>query len=347
MNKSLRARAFPLFVAMITIASGIAWGCPCDEDEVANPKAGDFEKIQVLANEGSSIAQAKLGVAYLKGVGVQRDQMQALNWLEKSAASGSGEGQYFLSLYYDRAGASKDEVKKSIDLLEKSAGQECASAMYALGMALYSGHGVGRDSARAVDLITRAAKDGSTPAQLWLGVAYVNGDGVKKDEAAGVRWVKMAADKGDSAALLTLANLYIVGKGVAKDEAAAEKILEGVYSKSDKQAPTAAYMLGWLYMESQSLSRDPGAAIQWLRIAAAHNISDAQARLREQIDALPEKKIAHSCKAYSNASLDGAPTMDLASGELIRLISREKRTAKIYMSSSQSILYVSSSCLEK
>ena len=67
-----------------------------------------------IAKSGNSEAQAKIGMFYQLGLGVERNLTEAIYWLEKAAKQGNGEaahnlGTLFLTCESDRADAKKSK----------------------------------------------------------------------------------------------------------------------------------------------------------------------------------------------------------------------------------------------
>jgi len=64
-----------------------------------------FEQLQELAEQGDLRAQNKLGRAYATGVGVQRNDGEALRWVRAAAEHGLAVAQYNLVCFMSRDGA--------------------------------------------------------------------------------------------------------------------------------------------------------------------------------------------------------------------------------------------------
>ncbi len=101
----------------------------------------DAEKAKRDAERGNKVAQCKLGMCYLNGIGVGRDEEKALDWLTKSAEQGSAEAQSRLGSYYSNntsvikdyieaykwfliAGANGYDVQKEISFLAEVMSKE-------------------------------------------------------------------------------------------------------------------------------------------------------------------------------------------------------------------------------
>lgn len=87
---------------------------------------------RIAANLGLSDAQNSIGVCYLKGQGVERNQNEAFKWFEKAAAQGNAAGLYNLAnCYRDGNGVSKDK-DKARQLYKEAADKGSSTAVAAL-----------------------------------------------------------------------------------------------------------------------------------------------------------------------------------------------------------------------
>jgi uncharacterized protein len=98
-----------------------------------------------LADQGDAHSQYNLGVMYVNGQGVPKDDTQAMKWYRLAADQGDASAQYNLGLMYDY------------------------------------GTGVPKDYAQAMKWYRLAADQGDASAQHNLGFMYANGTGGPKD----------------------------------------------------------------------------------------------------------------------------------------------------------------------
>jgi TPR repeat protein len=98
------------------------------------------------AEQGNADGQVNLADCYARGVGVAKDEAEAVKWLRKAAAQGYSRAQCQLGYYYAR------------------------------------GQGVAKDEVEAVAWYRKAAAQGYAEAQIQLGYLYTRGQGVTKDE---------------------------------------------------------------------------------------------------------------------------------------------------------------------
>ena len=116
------------------------------------------------AEAGDNAAQFNLGYMYNLGMGVTRDDVEAVKWYRLAAEAGN------------------------------------ALAQFRLGIMYRYGNGVPQDEAEAIKWIHLAAEAGDADAQFNLGLMYRKGEGVPQDEAEAIKWIRLAAEAGNASA---------------------------------------------------------------------------------------------------------------------------------------------------
>lgn len=93
----------------LVVGAGLLLGPPAAADDFARGLSaynaadyrGAFEAWYPLADENDAKAQAAIAFLYLKGLGVQQDDVRAADWYRRAARLGRPEAQFFLgTLYY-------------------------------------------------------------------------------------------------------------------------------------------------------------------------------------------------------------------------------------------------------
>ena len=69
-------------------------------DTTSDFTTSDFATTRQVAEQGDARAQLKLGVMYMNGLGVAKDERQAVEWYRKAAQQGDVEAQQLLGLMY-------------------------------------------------------------------------------------------------------------------------------------------------------------------------------------------------------------------------------------------------------
>lgn len=146
------------------------------QDELAEPKwhyleclmAGAshdwksaYQLCSPLAEQGDAGAQFMTGLMYRDGLGVEKDDMQAVHWFRKSAEQGEADAQSGLAFMYSK------------------------------------GKGVIRDYEQAELWFRKAAEQGDANAQYNLGSMYARGEGVPKNYIEAYKWSNLASAQGD------------------------------------------------------------------------------------------------------------------------------------------------------
>ncbi len=131
------------------------------DEGVAALQRGDFavafREFKPLAESGDAHAQLNLGVMYARGLGVSRDDAEAVKWYRLAAR------------------------------------QDDAAAQFSLGVAYSEGKGVAPDDATAAQWYHLAAAQGFAKAMNNLGLMYESGRGVPRDQVKAYAWYDLAA----------------------------------------------------------------------------------------------------------------------------------------------------------
>ena len=72
----------------------------------------EFMQDKALAEKGDRVAQCNMGINYAFGLGVAKDQVQAVSWYRKAAEQGYALAQSNLGYFYESGtGVAKDEIE--------------------------------------------------------------------------------------------------------------------------------------------------------------------------------------------------------------------------------------------
>ena len=149
------------------------------EDGFREFKAGNYEQALRLwlpiAEKDNAEAQYNLGILYMKGLGVEKNEKTAFIWYKRSAANGNTD------------------------------------AMYNLGMMYNQGRVIYRSPKDAVKWWKKSAELGNVAAQFNLGVVYAYGRSVKQSTTDALKWWKKAAQQGNKDARAALYQIYTEG----------------------------------------------------------------------------------------------------------------------------------------
>jgi len=117
----------------------------------------------------------------------------AVKEFRAAAEKGESDCQYNLALMYEQGiGVAKDE-KEAVVWYRKSAEQGNSNAQFNLGVLHENGRGTAVDFAQANQWYRKAASQGDAFAIGNLGMLYLRGDGVKVDKVAGMALLLQSA----------------------------------------------------------------------------------------------------------------------------------------------------------
>lgn len=268
-----------------------------------------FDHFTETARRGHAAAQVSLGWMYSQGLGVHRDDQQALYWYRQAADQGHRDAQAILDIR--RLGDIPEGHDAAVDWVPKHTGkltqehldsrryqgrdenarplEESQSAAYwhrkfaeagrreaqfLLGVRYELGQGIPKDVLRATYWYRKAAEQGSALGQFNLGLKYAIGEGVPLDPALALYWYQHAAAQGHLESQFLVGVAYAQGNGVAPAPAKAVRWLRDAAKRG--YAP-AQYHLGSMYAKGEGVvARDWPQAYLWLSFAAAQGHDDAR-----------------------------------------------------------------------
>jgi TPR repeat protein len=180
---------------------------------------GDFLRtLRRLADGGNAEVMLRLGRLYAAGIGVQRNEAEAVRWFQAGSAAGNlGASTSLAAALLEGRGTTKD-TQEGLRLLQLAADKDNLEATYRLAVLKVQGKVVDKDVNDALRLFNRAADAGFTPAMLDLAHMYNTGEGVGIDPAKAAGWYKRAADLGNSIGMVNLGFMYQQGRGVERND---------------------------------------------------------------------------------------------------------------------------------
>lgn len=155
--------------------------------------------------QGGPAEQFRFGALHEWGHScMERDIAAAVRWYSLAAEQGYGDALTQLGMMYVLGqGVPKDDAKAT-SLLVAAATQEGAGALFELGKLFELGFGTPKDEKEAVRLILLAAEGGCVEAQKEAALHCQTGRVIARDEAASYKWYRKAAEQGDASAQYTL-----------------------------------------------------------------------------------------------------------------------------------------------
>lgn len=218
-----------------------------------------------------------------------------LNRVKQAAEHGDVTAGFYLgNVYFDGIGVSKDE-NEAVKWIKKGAIQGYAKAQNYLGVLYLRGEGVPKDPAEAVKWYRKAAEQGEEMGESNLGWMYGHGVGVQQDYELAEKWMRLAAEQGNAKLQLQYGELLTsefskIGHHIANYEVAAEWFRKA----ADQDYAPAQYKLAELYHFGKLGDDQRSQCIPWYLKAAAHGNTDAQATVGELNQFYPNSELLKS-----------------------------------------------------
>lgn len=89
----------------------------------SNDYKNAFDYYSIAAELGNPVAQGMLGQMYFRGLGVNRDSVQAAEWYRKAAEQGLASAQQCLGVLYDNGLGVEQDYAKAVEWYRKAAEQ--------------------------------------------------------------------------------------------------------------------------------------------------------------------------------------------------------------------------------
>lgn len=151
--------------------------------------------IATLAFTVETFAQVKENANFQAGIAAYQANNLPLAYKEflTAAKAGHADSQFNVALMYEQGiGVAKDE-KEAVVWYGKSAAKENAAAQYNLGVLYENGRGTAVDFAKANEWYRKASVQGDPLAIGNLGMLYIRGQGVKENKVAGLALLLVSA----------------------------------------------------------------------------------------------------------------------------------------------------------
>ena len=249
---------------------------PADVDKASAAATAWF---LASAQAGVRDSQFRAGLAYARGLGVDKDYTEAYKWFELAARSGDPQ-----------AGARRDALANAMAPADVDKARAAAMAfqpgMSAADTVASQPSGVRSEEpmAPAIDLslipaaigtdkLRTAAITGNHQAEFEVATRYADGRGVAQDLEQAVFWYTRAAEGGLAPAQYRLASIYEKGIGARRNPRSAQE-----WYRRAAQAGNAKAMhnLAVLFAEGAAGKPDLTAAGIWFKTAAEHGVRDSQ-----------------------------------------------------------------------
>ena len=93
-----------------------------------------FRAFTPLANEGNAEAQTFIGSLYENGLGVIKDEKNALDWYEKAGKAGNAKGQHNAGIFYYTGRGVAVNYPAAYEWFLKATSADYAPSQYMIGL---------------------------------------------------------------------------------------------------------------------------------------------------------------------------------------------------------------------
>ena len=244
----------------------------------AHRYAEAFNKFLPDAEKGEYIAQYYVGYLYLYGLGINKDEQRALDYIQKSADHDYDSAQALLGYLYDEGRVVPMNKKKAISYYKKAANRGNTSALLNLGLAYYKGEGVVKNDQTAIEMLGRVPIEQQPLAGRYLGDIYLSNPNLSDRYPNAIRYYSSSAKNGDIGSYYALGKIYSNEEsGVKNDKKAVEFY---TYAASQGYVP-AQYLLGIMYVNGEQVERNLFLGHAWLELASTQRYEPAISALKE------------------------------------------------------------------
>lgn len=189
----------------------------------------ELEALRSQAASGDVKAQWTLASRYRDGVGMPKDDAEALNWAHRAADGGNAEAMDFVGFAYLRGSVITGNPVIAFGYF-KAAAEHSTQAAFNLGQCYFGAQGTAQDIPLALECWKKAAAGGHGRAASCAAMAYFSGEGVTPDAAQARRLAERAAELNDPSGLVLLGELQF--------EAGEMDAAKSNWTKASKLKPT-------------------------------------------------------------------------------------------------------------
>jgi TPR repeat protein len=135
-----------------------------------------YKEFRAAAENGHIDSQFNLALMYEKGIGVSKDEKEAIVWYRKSAEQGNAYAQYNLAVMYENGRGTAVDFAQANEWYRNASVQGDPLAIGNLGMLYVRGQGVKENTIAGVALLLLSATmDGSTGNNAKQNIASIRG----------------------------------------------------------------------------------------------------------------------------------------------------------------------------
>jgi TPR repeat protein len=229
------------------------------------------------------------GMNNLMGVGVGRNDLNAVDYLRRSAELGYPPAQVALGYFYDTGSVVSQDSGQAADWYRKAAKQDDRLAEWLLGRLYFTGNGIPRDLNAAESWLQKTANQGDPFGQQLLGLVRLE----QNDYPKASEWFRKAAMQGLPQAQAQLGELLKDGRGVTQDK-------------------FEAYV--WLSVSFDAGNKSVAADLAALEGALGSNrVEEAKSKARDLEQTVSRAVVARGCSGWAGEFdlVPAPPTPDI------------------------------------
>lgn len=160
----------------------------------------DFKSVEAVQNLQRVNGSAKVSVQATGDPQKRKRHADNVENYRSAAFQNDASAQFLLGhCYFNGLGVMKNE-REAVRWFRKAAEQNFAKAQLILGLCYYHGDGIEHHQAKSADWFQKAAMQNNAEAQFSLGNAYSTGEGAPKCQSEAFAWYLIAAEKNERAA---------------------------------------------------------------------------------------------------------------------------------------------------
>lgn len=228
-----------------------------------NPNEGIRWLIE-SGKHGYVPAMLRLGMEYLTGKHVYKDNDYAMRWYEEAARQGNDIAMYMLGKLYLHGKEVEQNIELASTYLKDSAKLGNHHAQYLLGKHMLFGGKLPTDLLEGIEYLMQAADQGNQHAEYRLGKLFSDPQYGIQDIDTAIHYLEKSYSKGNPYAAYQLARLYLK----MTDSEKINEALACLRVASDYGLSYADYLIGKLYLFGTLIPQDREKAMYYLRKAS-------------------------------------------------------------------------------
>lgn len=122
-----------------------------------------YKEFRAAAEEGHSDSQFNVGLMFEQGIGVGKDEKEAIAWYQKAAVQGNALAQYNLAVLHENGRGTAVDFAQANEWYRKASAQGDPLAIGNLGMLYMRGQGVKENTIAGLALLLVSATMDSSP----------------------------------------------------------------------------------------------------------------------------------------------------------------------------------------